>query len=210
MTMGVVSGIEWVTTKWDVGAKLSGWSEKMYEDIDEYDDIFEDLHEKYKGKGKIPPELRLMVGIGGSAFLFHMTNRYSSTLPGLEQVLKSNPELARKLAEATAQTQNNQQQTSNNFFGNLFGGMFGGTGGGEPQPPPQPSNNTASVRMKGPSSSNIEDILADLERNNNNDRIEVMSVMSGSDITDDDVESSINGMIMGTSKKKKKGLTLEI
>jgi hypothetical protein len=209
-----------------LGAKLDGWSEKMYEDIEDYDEVFGDLHEKYKGKGKIAPELRLIGGIGGSALMFHMTNRYSSTLPGLEQVLKNNPELARQLAEATQQTQNSQQQTSNSFFGNLFSG-FGGGGGAQqqqqqqqqqqsypPNPPQQQTQNTnlgggGKTRMKGPSSHNIEDILADLERNNNNERIETLSVISGSEITDDDIESSINGLIMG-NKKKKKGLTLNI
>ena len=221
MAMSAVSMIEWTTGKFNfIGARLDGWSEKMYEDIDDYDDVFEELHEKYKEKGKIAPELRLIGGIAGSAFMFHMTNRYSSTLPGLDQVLKNNPELARKLAEATTQTQNSQQQASTSFFGNLFGNMFGGGGGEQQQPaspPPEyhaqqvPQQANRNVKMKGPTTQNIEDILADLERNNNNERIEVMSVLSESDMSySDDVESSINGLILGDSKKKKKGLTLNI
>ena len=219
MTMSVVSGAEFITTKFNVGVKLQGWSEKVYDDIDDYDDIFEELHEKYKDKAKMSPELKLLASLGGSAFMFHMTNRYMNTLPGLDQVLKNNPELARQLADATNQVHHQQQQTSGNFFGNLFGSFFGGGGGssGEQpkeeyqappqQKPPQPSR-TTNVKMQGPS--NIEDILAELEKNNN-ERIEVMSAISASDMSEmtlDDVESSINGLILG--KKKKRGLTLDL
>jgi hypothetical protein len=219
MTMAAISGIEFVSTNYltFMGAKLDGWSEKMYEDIDDYDDVFEELHEKYKTKGKIPPELRLIGGIGGSALMFHMTNRYASTLPGLDQVLKNNPELARKLAEATAETQNQQQNTSNSFFGNLFSGMFGGNQGasgsseyaqgGQATQYAQATQQAPiqKVKLKGPSTHNIEDILADLEKSNNNDRIDTLSIISGSD----DDEESINDMIMG-NKKGKKGYTLDI
>jgi hypothetical protein len=210
MTMAAVSGVEFLSTNYlnFLGAKLDGWSEKMYEDIDDYDDIFEELHEKYKGRGKIAPELRLVAGIGGSALMFHMTNRYSSTLPGLEQVLKTNPELARKLAEATMESQQQQQSTSTNFFGNLFGGMFNPPQQHQSMPPNPPPPQHQKVKLRGPSSQNIEDILADLERSTNNDRIETISVISETDMTDD-VESSINGILMG-DKRRKKGLTLDL
>lgn len=215
MTMAVVSGVEFVSGKFDfIGARLDGWSEKVYDDIDDYDDIFEELHEKYRGKGKMAPELRLLMSLGGSAFMFHMTNRYSNTLPGLDQVLKNNPELARQLAEATTKSQQQQQQASGNFFGNILGNMFGGgmpQASYPPNPPPQQSQPTqlgANKTMKGPS--NVDDILRELE-SNNNDRIEVMSAITSADMSDiPDDESSINGLILGGGKKKKKGLSLDI
>ena len=34
---------------------------------------FEELHEKYKSTGKkMPPELRLLISLSGSAFMFHL------------------------------------------------------------------------------------------------------------------------------------------
>ena len=55
--MMAVSGVEMVTNKFDfIGVNLKGWSDKVYEDLDDYDDIFEELHDKYKGKAKMGPE----------------------------------------------------------------------------------------------------------------------------------------------------------
>jgi hypothetical protein len=95
--MATVSGVEWMNGKWDpLGAKLDGWSDSIYENINDYDDIFEELHEKYKGKAKIAPELKLMMMLGGSAFMHHMTHSmFKSQLPGLDEILRQNPDLAK-------------------------------------------------------------------------------------------------------------------
>ena len=73
--MFAVSGIEFLNTKFDpIAAKLDGWSEQVHDNIGDYDDIFEELHDKYKGSGqKMAPELRLLLGVGGSAFMYHLT-----------------------------------------------------------------------------------------------------------------------------------------
>lgn len=216
----IVSGIELMNNYFDpVGAKLDGWSENINENLDDYDDIFEELHDKYKGKAKMAPELRLLMMLGGSAFMFHMTNSmFKTQMPGLEQVLKQNPELAKQFAAATANTM--QQNTSNPMMsglGGMFSSMFGGGGGGgggmggilgsifggggnnqsmnmnmgaeEYTAAPRP-------KMKGPS--DMEDILREME--NNDDRMEMMSTVTESEIADD---ASINNLLM--NKKGKKG-----
>ena len=222
----VVSGIELLNNYFDpLGAKLDGWSENINENIDDYDDVFEELHEKYKGKAKMAPEIRLLLMMGGSAFMFHMTNSmFKTQMPGLEQVLKQNPELAKQFAAATANTM--QQNTSNPMMsglGGMFSSMFGGGGGGgagglfgglfgggnkqsaqnvaqsmDDFDMPSPSQR-ARPKMKGPS--DMEDILREMEMNDANDRMEMMSTVTDSEIADD---SSINNLLMNKKKGGRK------
>ena len=92
--MMAVLGIEKLNHRFDpIGAELDGWSEVMHEELDGYDDIFEELHEKYGGQGQMPPEIRLLLGVGGSALMFHISNKFSKSMPGFEQLFKNNPNL---------------------------------------------------------------------------------------------------------------------
>jgi len=52
---------------------LSGWSESMFENISNYDEVFEELHEKYKDVISIGPEIKLLGMVVGSAVMFHYT-----------------------------------------------------------------------------------------------------------------------------------------
>jgi len=146
MLMAFVTGTEYLNTRYDpFSIKLDGWSEQVHENITDYDDIFEELHEKYKAKGrKMPAELRLFISLTGSAFMFHLTSRMfkESAIPGVEEVLKSNPSLMKEFQNAAAkqfiykntgiEDNKNQQQPRNNnnqggglfgMIGNLFGGL---------------------------------------------------------------------------------------
>jgi hypothetical protein len=153
--MFCVSGIEFLNTRFDPFAvKLDGWSEQVHDRVNDYDDIFEELHEKYKGSGqKMAPELRLLLGVGGSAFMFHLTQsmfKQSKTqLPGVEEVLRSNPDLMKQFQSAAmnqmagqAAQQAAQENRSNGSGGGggsnsgLFGmlGNMMNMGGGMPMP----------------------------------------------------------------------------
>ena len=146
MLMAFVSGSEYINTRYDPFAiKLDGWSEQVHDNILDYDDIFEELHGKYKSKGKkMSPELRLFISLSGSAFMFHLTNRMfkDSPLPDVENVLRSNPELMKKFQEAAAK-QYISGNTGQPDFGNanvrsnkprngiedmMSGGLFGMVG----------------------------------------------------------------------------------
>lgn len=119
--MTVVNGIELLNDKFDpIGAKLTGWSDKVYEDLDDYDEIFEELYLKYKNRGSMPPEVRLLFSLTGSAFMFHLSNSYSSQMPGLAEILKNNPGLAQNLASATMNHISEQKDTAKNLFGDAF------------------------------------------------------------------------------------------
>lgn len=155
MLMACVTGIEFLNSRFDpFDIKIDGWSEQVHENVNDYDDIFEELHDKYKSTGrKMAPELRLMMSLSGSAFMFHLTSSMfkQQPLPGVEQVLRSNPELMKQFQQAasqqytgtqmpTPQSQSRQQsrpppQQNNNgggggdIFG-MMGSLLGGSGGG--------------------------------------------------------------------------------
>ena len=106
MLMAFVTGTEYLNSRYDPFAiKLEGWSEQVHENINDYDDIFEELHNKYKAKGKkMAPELRLFISLSGSAFMFHLTSKMfkESSIPGVEEVFKANPALMKQFQTAAA------------------------------------------------------------------------------------------------------------
>ncbi len=130
MLIAFVTAIEFLNTKFDpFDVKLEGWSENVHESINDYDDIFEELHEKYKSKAKMAPELRLMLSLGGSAFMFHLTNTmFKSSLPGMEDVMRQNPDLMKQFAAATANTMS--QNAKEDLGGGLGHGNSGRSQGG--------------------------------------------------------------------------------
>jgi hypothetical protein len=182
MLIGVVNGMEWLNNKFDpFDLKLDGWSEGVHENVEDYDDIFEELYDKYKGKGQMPPEMRLMFQLAGSGFMCHVTNSFfRSKMPSADDIFKKNPELAKQFAAAAA-------QQAAPGFGNFMGMAMGvppqaapqqpqgvpvnmGSGPGaffnSPQVPQHvasapPPMQTARREMSGPSG--VDDILRTFE-----------------------------------------------
>ena len=110
MLMACITGVEFLNGKFDpFNIKLDGWSESMNEGINDYDEIFEELHEKYGGRADMAPEIKLMLMVGGSAFMFHLTNTmFKTSLPGMDDILKQNPELMQQFAKAAVNTPKSQ------------------------------------------------------------------------------------------------------
>ena len=87
---------------------LDGWCEQVSEDLDSYDEIFSELHEKYKG-GKMAPEVSLLLRIGFSAAVVNMSNKMlSSATPGFNDVIKQSPELMKMFSNAAVDTMSKQ------------------------------------------------------------------------------------------------------
>ena len=210
MLMACVTGVEFLNSKFDpLDVKLDGWSTEVNESINDYDDVFEELYDKYKGKAKMAPELRLMFMVGGSAVWFHITNSmFKSNLPGMDKVFQQNPDLRRQFAEATMNTMQQEQPSSGaGAFSGLMN-MFGGFGGQAPPPAAPPAQERP--HMRGPT--NVDDLLNELKEekyNNQNDRLEVVSNASESEMTEIDDDASINGMFMNR-KTKTQRRTLDI
>ena len=100
--MAAITGIEYLNNKFDpFDIKLDGWSESINENVTDYDEIFEELSEKYGGKTEMAPEIKLLMMLGGSAFMFHLTNTmFKSSIPGMDDILKQNPDLMNQFAKA--------------------------------------------------------------------------------------------------------------
>jgi hypothetical protein len=99
-----VTGLEFLNQKFNpLDVNLDGWSESVNENQDDFDEIFEELYDKYKDRSKVAPEIRLVMTLGISAAMCHVTNTFfKSKMPGMDDILKRNPELARQFAQAAA------------------------------------------------------------------------------------------------------------
>ena len=133
MLMAVINGIEFLNNKFDpFDVKLDGWSEQVQENINEYDDIFGELHEKYKSKASMAPELKLLFQLGGSAMMVHMTNTlFKSSMPGMDDIFRQNPDLMRSFQNAAV---NSMSQTNPGFSG-FMSNMMNPTSGTFVEPP---------------------------------------------------------------------------
>jgi hypothetical protein len=166
--MACVSGVEFLNGKFDpFDVKLDGWSETVMENVDDYDEVFEELHDKYKGSGKMVPELRLMMMLGGSGFMFHLTNSLMKTaMPNVSDILKQNPDLAKNIQSAAFSSMNNKNDPVMNM---IKGGMK------------MKQQRRENVReMTGPTG--VDDILNRLHENTNNfDTISNNGELSGNE-----------------------------
>jgi hypothetical protein len=203
MLLAFTTGLEFLNSKFDpFEIKLDGWSESVHESVDDYDDVFEELHNKYKSKSKMAPELQLLMMVGGSAFMFHLTNSmFKSSMPQMGDVLKQNPDLMKHFASATANTMANSG-TDKTGMSSMFSNMFAS------QPSmqrPQNSNTTSKMNssMSGPS--DLENILKNLD---SDERLETMSTATQSEISEMTETNSIRHLL--TSKKKGKKVTTSL
>jgi len=196
MLIAFVTAIEFLNNRFDpFDVKLDGWSESVHENSNDYDDIFEELHEKYKSKANMAPELRLLLTLGGSGFMFHLTNTmFKSSLPGMGDIMQQNPDLMSQFAKAAASTMGQQQQQPG--FGNLMGDILGG-GGNQSQKRNNPEPRREKTKeMSGPP--NINDILNNMDKSNN------INIDLNSNYSESDVDSK------NSDRRNKRTLNLDI
>ena len=150
--MAFVTGLEFLNNKVDPFAvQLDGWSESVNENINDFDEVFEELSEKYGGKSEIAPELKLLMMLGGSAFMFHLTNTmFKSSIPGMDDIMKQNPDLMKQFAQAAVGSIGKQNEGPPPMRETM------------PQPQPQPRANdirqqSSAPDMEGPSG--LDDII---------------------------------------------------
>ena len=124
MLMAAITGLEFLNTRFDpFDVKLDGWSEQLNENIDDYDDIFAELHEKYQSKATMAPELKLLFQLGGSAMMVHMTNSmFKSAMPGMDDIMRQNPELMQQFTSAAVNSMGQNNPGLGGFM-NMMGGQ---------------------------------------------------------------------------------------
>jgi len=155
MLIACVTGLEFLNKRYNpFEIQLEGWSESVMENVDDYDGVFEELYVKYRSKVSVAPEIKLIMMLGGSAMMFHLTNSmFKTALPNMNDVLKQNPDLVKNMMAAVQNTTRAPQEPA-------VDAPVGGTGqyemrgpgvdisslmGGIMMPPPPPMNTTMSA-----------------------------------------------------------------
>lgn len=184
MLIACVTGIEFLNKRYNpFDVQLDGWSENVMESVDDYDEVFEELYVKYRTKMKMAPEVKLIMMLGGSAMMFHLTNSmFKSVMPNMNDVMKQNPDLMQNMMSAIQNT-----------MGSAAGQPAGATGEsgrhemkgpgldisslmGNIMMPPAPPMNTMRQPPPPEEDDDISDIVADEELNENEDEIKEVKV----------------------------------
>ena len=149
--MTAVNSIEYANAAFNpFDLNLDGWGEQINEDIDSYEEIFSELHEKYKG-GKMAPELSLALRLGFSAAVVNFTNKALSTAtPGFNDVIRQNPDLMKAFSDATVNSMS-QQSPGFGFMNNMMNEQEMRPRG-PPPPAPQETKTTRNQPTKTVSS----------------------------------------------------------
>jgi hypothetical protein len=196
MLVACVTGLEFLNKRFDpFDLQLDGWSENVMENQDDYDGVFEELYQKYNTKVNVAPEVKLIMMVGGSAMMFHLTNSmFKSAMPDMNKVLKQNPDLVKNMVDAVQRTQSDAQQGPPSAGGisagrhemrgpgldlsTLMGGIIG----------PPPAIGTREPGPRDPPATQDEDAISD-----------IVSVDFGSDTK----EVTVGGAKKRKSSKKK-------
>jgi hypothetical protein len=218
--MSVVTGLQWMNDKFDpFELKLDGWSESVHENLEDFDEIFEELYDKYKERGKMPPEARLVMALAGSGFMCHVSNTFlRARMPSMDDILRQNPEIAKQFATAAA-------KQAGPGFGNFMSMAMGGEAGAPVQAPPntgaffgssaqqgappmaqmpqsvaamEPSRPPMRRDMKGPSGVGVDDILKTFEEARRNEIVEGMAGVQGAPENQSAVNAAIEIQSMGS------------
>ena len=145
--MTFVNSLEYGNAVFDpFGLNLDGWGEQVSEDLDSYEEIFGELHDKYKG-GKLAPEISLLLRVGFSAAVLNFSNKaLASATPGFNDVIKQSPELMKMFTQATADTMSQNSgafEMANQFMQSNPGPR------GPPPPAPVETKNQAPPQRPG-------------------------------------------------------------
>ena len=105
-----MTGLEYLNKRYNpFDIQLDGWSENVMETQDDYDEVFEELFVKYRTKMHVAPEIKLIMMLGGSAMMFHLTNSmFKQVMPNVNDVMKQNPNLMNSMMSAVQNTMANQ------------------------------------------------------------------------------------------------------
>jgi hypothetical protein len=144
--MFLTSAMEWANNKYDpFDIALDGWSGEVQEEMEngEYDEVLEELYEKYYEKVNVAPEVKLMGMLAGSALQFHVSNTVVKGMMGDNgsKLLAQNPNLKSEIFNAVNKTEMGQQMQ-------------------------QQMGMAPQKEMSGPT--DVDDILAEIENENLN------------------------------------------
>ena len=208
MLIACVTGVEFLNKRYNpFDVVLDGWSESVMENVDDYDSVFEELYVKYRTKMNVAPEIKLIMMLGGSGMMFHLTHSmFKAAMPNLNDVMKQNPDLVKNMMSAVQNTQQRPGGVREDTTQRPRGGGDGtssrremqGPGldisslmGGIMMPPPPPLNTKAQILESVPEVSVEDDDISD-----------IISV-SGESFGGDTKEVKVTAKRRGGGRKKK-------
>jgi len=163
-----ITGVEFLNSKFDpFDIKLDGLSESIQENIEDYDEIFSELAEKYKSKAKMAPELKLMFQLASAGIMVHMTNTmFKSSIPGMDDIMRQNPDLMNQFTKVATQSMEKSNPGVSKFVNEFQ--------------PKERRPDMSRPDMNGPE--NINSILNGIKKNVNMEKNE--SLVSLEDVSD--------------------------
>ena len=165
MLIACVTGLEYLNKRYNpFDIQLEGWSENVMETQDDYDEVFEELFVKYRTKMHVAPEVKLIMMIGGSAMMFHLTNSmFKQVMPNVNDVMKQNPDLMNNMMSAVQNTMANQSPVTEARVGSSDRYEMKGPGldisslMGNIMMPPKPPMNTTPIPTSREYSPDLDD-----------------------------------------------------
>lgn len=123
LLISFASGVEYVNKRYNpYKFSLDGWSGDVLENIGDYDEVFEELHDKYKDSVEMAPELKLLTMVGGSGLMFHLSNTlFKSSTPQLNDILQNNPDIMAQIQKEALNS-----MAAKNANDPIFGMMMNG------------------------------------------------------------------------------------
>lgn len=146
-----MSAMEWSSKNVPVmkafGLNLDGLSESAQMNVADMEEDFEELYDLYGDKLKMHPLVRIPIRTCMMVYMVHLTNQMAqkSPIPNMDQILRTNPDIARQLATAAMQQQSQNvrqapQQVMQQPPSNPLAGLAGYMNSMMPPPPPQQTN----------------------------------------------------------------------
>lgn len=211
MLIACITGVEFLNKRYNpFDLQLEGWSENVMENVDDYDGVFEELHNKYKSSIQVAPEVKLIMMLGGSAMMFHLTNSmFKTAIPNMNDVLKQNPDLVKNMMTAVQntapRTQGNVEDPTQRPTTSADGGRYEMKGpgldisqlmGGIMMPPPPAMNTTLET---------VEEGLAD-DNESMSDIVSISGESTGGETKD--VSLNPSGKRRGRGRPKKNEVSI--
>ena len=106
-----MSALEWSSKNVSImqafGLQLDGLSESAQMNVGDMEEDFEELYDLYGDKLKMHPLVRIPIRTCMMVYMVHLTNQMArkAPIPNIDEILKTNPDIARQLATAAMQQQ---------------------------------------------------------------------------------------------------------
>jgi hypothetical protein len=157
-----MSAMEWSSKNVAImkafGLQLDGLSESAQMNVVDMEEDFEELYELYGDKMKMHPLVRIPIRTCMMVYMVHLTNQMArkAPIPNIDEVLRTNPDIARQLATAAMQQQTRDMKSSAHAApavsfpppqqsSNPMAGLASYLGSMMPPPPPQATQNPGRV-----------------------------------------------------------------